>query len=255
MRASLHSFITREKDRRDRLNCIWRPLRGKVGVLGDLTSATDAVRMIADPDMILTGATITSATAAVAVESGGNFYAVVDNDTDECVLGPHTLANNSPLGEFTWGTDQEVEVEWLIQLDATLTDRWTVCGLRLTDAIDDPAGDEDTDNDQVYFKLNENAAIDLGVSVGGTDLTVDDVWVGAASDYVHLAIKFDPAGIAHTHINGREYNLNFANFGGSVGAGNVVDLIPFYGGKEDTSGGAHPKFNLVGFAISRAIGA
>lgn len=254
MRASLQSFITHEKNRRDRINHIWRPLRGKVAILADYTSATDATRMIADPDMILTGSTITSATAAAAVESGGNFYVVVDNDTDECVISPSTLTNNSPLGEFTWGSDQETEVEWLIQLDAAMANVWMVCGLRLTNATDDPASAQATDNDQVYFSLNEVWTIDVGVSVNTADLLTTGAAIRIASDYVHFAIKFDKAGTAHAYIDGHEVQLNTPNFGGSVGAGNVADLIPFYGTKEDTAG-TLPKLNLVGFAISRAIGA
>jgi hypothetical protein len=214
--------------------------------------------MIADPDVILTGLNITSGTAAVAVESGGNFYAVVSGGTDECIFGPATLTNNSPLTEFTWGTDQETEAEWLIQIDSAITDRWMVCGLRLSDAIDDPVAAQTTDNDQVYFSIDENVAvIDVGVSIGGSgaDLLTTGAATRAASGYVHLAIKFDPAGTPHCYIDGREVHIGAPNFGGSVGAGNVVDLIPFYGGKEDTSGAADPKYNLVGFAISRALGA
>lgn len=256
MRASLHSFITHEPNRRDRINHIWRPLRGKCGILADYVNSTDGTRMIADADMILTGLNITSATAAVAVESGGNFYAVVASTVNEAILGPATLANGSPLTEFTWGTDQETEVEWLIQHDAVDTDRWTKAGLALTDAIDDTVGAQAADNDQAYFSIDENVGvIDGGVSVNTADLLTTGLHTLQVSDYVHLAIKFDPSGVAHFFVNGMEKSVGQPNFGGAVGAGNVVDLIPFYGQKEDTSGAADPKINLIGFAISRALGA
>lgn len=256
MRASLQSFITRGENRRDRINHIWRPLRGKCGILADYTNSTDGTRMVADPDIILTGLNITSATSAAAVESASKFYAVVASTVNEAFQGPNTLANNSPLSEWTWGTDQEVEVEWLIQHDAVDTDRWTKAGLALTDTLDDAVAAQAADNDQAYFSIDENVGvIDAGVSVNTADLLTTGLHNLQVSDFVHLAINFDPTGVAHFFINGMEKSVGEANFGGAVGAGNVVDLIPFYGQKEDSSGAADPKINLVGLAISRALGA
>lgn len=248
MRASLYSFITHEKNRRDRINHIWRPLRGKVAILADYVNATDATRMIADADMILTGTNITSATAAVAVESGGNFYPVVVGNTNGATIGPATLTNGSPLTEFTWGTDQEVEVEWLVQMDAAASAETVKVGLSLTNNVD-TAGD----NDQVHFRMQNDFVTDLGTSIGGTDVAIAGVATFVASQYVHLAIKLNLNGNAHAFVDGREVECN-GDFGGTVGAGNIVDLVPFYGALEATRG-SEPKVNLVGFAISRALGA
>lgn len=249
MRASLHSFITHEPNRRDRINHIWRPLRGKVAILADYVNATDATRMIADADMILTGLNITSATSAVAVESGGNFYSSVTNATNGVAIGPATLANGSPLTEFTWGTDQETECEFLWQYDAVLTDRVIICGLLLTNATA-----ANGDNDRVGVQATDDGVLDVVTSIGNTDV----VLAGAAgtvvaSQYLHTAFKFDPQGRVHAFMDGREVECN-GDFGGAVGGGNVVDLIPFLSALEDTSGAASPKVNLIGMAISRALG-
>jgi hypothetical protein len=248
VRASLQSFITHEVDRRDRINFVWRPLRGKVAILADYVNATDSTRMIADADMILTGASITSATAAVAVESGGNFYAVVADTVLGVAIGPATLANGSPLTEFTWGTDQETECEWLFQYDAVLTDRVIKVGLMLTNGTASNA-----DNDCIALQATDDAILDAVSSIGNSDTVIAGVATVAASQYVHLAIKFDPQGIARVFVDEREVSCN-GYFGGAVGAGNIVDLIPFLSVLEDSSAGADPKINLVGMAISRALG-
>lgn len=250
MRASVHAFITREPNRRDRINLIWRPLRGKVGILTDYVNSTDATRMIADADMILTGLNITSATSAAADQSGGNFYAVVASTVNGVAIGPATLTNSSPLNAITWGTDQETECEFLWQYDAILTDRVIKCGLLLTNATA-----KATDNDQVAVQATDDGVLDVDTSIGGTDVAIaGGAGTVVASQYIHTAFKFDPNGNIHVFMDGREVECN-GDFGGSVGAGNVVDLIPFLTCLEDTSGAADPKINLVGMAISRALGA
>ena len=249
MRASLQSFITHEPNRRDRVNYIWRPLRGKVGILADYVNATDAIRMIADPDMILTGANITSATAAAAVESGGNFYAVVAGATNGVAICPATLANGSPLTEHTWGTDQETECEWLFQYDAVFADRVITCGLLLTNGTASNA-----DNDRIAIQATDDGVLDANTSIGDVDVVLASVAIVLVSQYVHLRIAFSPNGKARMFVDGERIAIN-GDFGGSVGAGNVVDLIPFLSLLEDTYTGADPKINLVGMAISRALGA
>ncbi len=255
MRASLQSFITREKDRRDRINYIWRPLKGKCGILADYVNATDSINMIADPDMILTGLNATSATSAVAVESGGNFYAVVASTVNGATQGVATLANSSPINATTFGTDQETEAEFLFQIDAVVTDRWGVVGMRLTNGISDTDSAQTADNDQVYVAMNDSASFDLGISINGTDTLMSDIHLSAVSDYVHVKFAFDASGFVKVYINGQEYNLSLNHFGGSVGAGNIVDLLPFCGVLEASSGGADPKVNLVALSLSRALGA
>lgn len=250
MRASLHSFITHEPNRRDRINHIWRPLRGKCGILADYVNSTAGVRMIADPDMILTGLNITSATSAVAVESGGNFYSSVTDATNGVAIGPATLANGSPLNAVTWGTDQETECEFLWQYDAVLTDRVIVCGLLLTNGTASNA-----DNDRVGVQATDDGVLDVITSIGNTDVVIAGAaGTVVASQYLHTAFKFDAQGRAHVFMDGREVECN-GDWGGSVGVGNIVDLIPFLSSLEDTSGAASPKVNLVGMAISRALGA
>jgi hypothetical protein len=102
--------------------------------------------------------------------------------------------------------------------------------------------------------MNENASIDLNTSIGTTNDKNSALYVAAASDYVHLAIKIDARGQARAFINRREVQMDTGYFGGTISAGNVVDLVPFYAVEEDTSAGSHPKINLLQFAISRAIG-
>ena len=245
MRAGTEAFITRETDRRDRLNLVWHPQRGKPAILADYSSATEATQCIADPDMLIGGANITSATSAAAVE-GGIFLAVVAGTTNAVALSPHTLANNSPWEQVTWGTEQEVEWEALLQIDAVLTDRFFHAGLMLLPATVDTS----TDDDQVKFWAQDDGALDVLVSIATADTTVAGFRTVLASQLVHLAIKFDPNGLAHFYCDGQEVGHPNAYF-----RGNAVDLHPGVGTLEDTSGAADPKINVLGMAISRAIGA
>jgi len=243
VRAGTEAFTTKETGRRDRLNLIWHPQRGKPAILADYTSATDATRMIADPDMLIGGTNIASNTSAAAVE-GGLFLAVTADATNAVAISPHTLANNSIWQQVTWGTDQEVEWEALLQYDAVMTDRLFKCGLCLLPATVDLG----TDNDQIGWMAEDDGVLDVIASISNADVTIAGVQTVVASQYIHFAIKFDATGVARTYIDGREVQVN------GYYRGNAVDLFPYVATLEDTSAGAHPKINVLGMAISRAIG-
>lgn len=244
MRASTHSFITHEKGRRDRINLVWHPLRGKPAILADFVNASEEIRLLADPDMILTGLNITSATSGAAVE-GGIFTAVVTSTVNAVAISPHTLANNSPWEQITWGTDQEVEWEALIQMDASFDNRLFHAGLMLNPEVVNTAGD----NDQVKFFADGDGELDAIVSINNTDTAVSAFQTTLVSQLLHLAIKIDRQGYAHFYVNEQEIDGGNPTF-----VGNSVDLTPGVATLEASSGGADPKINVLGMAISRAIG-
>ena len=248
MRASSKYFITDERaqGRGRRLNLVWHHLQGKAGIAADTVNTTHSIARIADRDMMLSGANITSATSAAEVE-GGKTYAVVAGTTNAVVMEPNTLADGSPWTEIDWATDEEPEWEAHIRIDDVLTDRFFKCGLGLIPSTIDLT----TDDDYAGFWCQDDGALDYVYNVGGgTDVAVSSFATALAGDIIHVALKFDKSQYFTGYINGLPIpGVAPKTFQGAQ----TALLLPFVATLEDTSGGADPKISVIGMAMSKRL--
>jgi len=216
--------------------------RGKPGINADILNATEATRMIADPDFEVLGTNGSSDDVTYNAE-GGVLLTTDGADGDGVFLLPHLDSSESPWAQFTWGSDNEVEYEAWIKMGAAVTTRIVWVGLKLTntDVIA-------TDDDSAYFRYEDGVNSEKwqsNVSVAGTDNTVDTGITGVANQFMHFKIVFDAAEVCHMYINGRE--VQAVSF-----SGNSADLIPYICVEAD---GAAAAATLVAFGcrISRRL--
>lgn len=209
---------------------------------GDILSATEATREIADPDFELLGTNAVSGSSAFAAE-GGIRLTTAGASADQVILAPHLDANQSAWTQVTWGTDKATEWECRIVTGASIADAIIWAGLKLTNT---PV--VATDNDQAFFRYE--AGVNDGEwqavsSIGGTDTATDTGVVVAVSTAYHLRIAIDAARIARFYVNGVLVATTAA-------LTNAVDLIPYIG--VQSAAVAAKVLDVQGQAISRNAG-
>ena len=213
--------------------------RGKPGINGDMASATEAVRMVADPDFEVLGTNGTSALSTRYAE-GGITFTTAGADNDQMILVPHLDTNQSAWTGVTWGTDQQTEWEAEITTGSSVAAVTIWLGLKLTNT-----SVVATDDDQVMFRYA--AASDTNwqciSSVGGSDTTADSGVAVAASKKYHFAITFDEDRVARFYIDG--------DLVATSAAIDAADLIPYIGVHANTA--AAKAIHIHGAAISRVI--
>ena len=94
--------------------------RGKPSLNADILNATEATRMIADPDFEILGTNASSDDSTFNAE-GGITFTTDGADGDGVFLLPHLDANQTPWTQVTWGTDKSVRWECLITTGAAIT--------------------------------------------------------------------------------------------------------------------------------------
>ena len=216
--------------------------RGKPGINADIQDATEAVRMIADPNFEVLGTNGVSASTAYYAE-GGITLTTAGANNDQVIIVPHLDASQSPWTQVTWGTDKETSWECDISTSSNITANIIWAGLKLTNTSTTA-----TDNDQVFFRYA--AATNSGkwqaiYSIGGTDTADDSGVTVAVSTRYHLKVTIDSSRIARMYINGVLVST-------STALTDATDLIPYIGVQATT--GAAKSIVVHGQSISRVIG-
>ena len=213
--------------------------RGKPGVNTDIQNATEATRMIADPDFEVLGTNGDTSTVTHYVE-GGLSLTTKTTSGDQVIIAPHLDANQTGWAQVTWGSDQETEWECHIRTGAAITTTTIWCGLKLTNTSVTA-----TDDDQAFFRYG--AAVNTGKwqavsSRTDVDVATDTgVTVAVNTDY-HLKITIDASRIPRFYINGVLVSTGTALV-------TAKDLIPYIGVQTDTA--AARAMVVRGQAISR----
>jgi hypothetical protein len=217
--------------------------RGKPGINGDILSATEATRMIADPDFELLGTNFSSDDVTFNAE-GGIVFTTDGADGDGLFLAPHLDANQSAWSQVTWGTDKETVWECDITTGAAITNSIIWAGLKLTntDVIA-------TDANQCFFRY-ENG-VNTGKfqavnSIANVDVSTDSGVTVAVSTRYHLKIIIDSDRVATMYINGVLVSTTAA-------LTTATDFIPYICVEADGAGEAKT-LAIHGQTISRVIG-
>lgn len=230
--------------RRPRIQLVWTPGKGKPGLNADVLSATEAERTIADEDIEITGSNVLRTDTLHDISGAVRMLNATGGGDDSVVFGGHEDANQSGWGVWTWGTNQETEFETLITLGPSLVDAVVFAGLKLTNA--DAVG---SDNDEAYLFTDDDGtgtgAWQAIFSAGANDTIRDLLIVPDISTMWHIAVRFDKDEVCRMY-------LNDALVASQSFKGNTVDLIPFVGVVEDTSG-TIPRCFMHSMAISRAL--
>lgn len=217
--------------------------RGKPGLNADILNATEATRMVTDPDFEILGTNASSDDVTFNAE-GGLKFETDGADGDGVILLPHLDANQTAWTSFTWGTDQQVAWQCRIRTGAAIDNAIIWAGLKLTNTPTTA-----TDADQVFFRYeddNNDGEWEAVSSIGGTDTETDTgIAVAASTDY-ELIIAIDSSRIARMYINGTLVATTAA-------LTDEIDLIPYVGVEAD--GAAEAKSIIYyGQHISRAAG-
>ena len=218
--------------------------RGKPGVNGDILSATEATRMVADPAFELLGVNAVSGSSSFNAE-GGITLTTAGADGDQVILVPHLDANQSGWSQFTWGTDKEVGWSCHVQTGANITNAVIWAGLKLTNVSVTA-----TDADQIFFRYEDDV---LGgdwqaiYSVGGADSAMDTNVAVVLSTAYELAITIDSSRIARMYLDG----VLKATSADSLT--DATDLIPYIGVEADGAAAAKA-LTVYGQSISRTAG-
>jgi len=218
--------------------------RGKPGINGDINSATEGTREIADPDFEILGVNHTSALCTFYAE-GGVTLTTATTASDAMIIAPHLDANQTAWTQVTWGTDQQVQWECDITTHSVIGATTYYAGLKLTNT-DTVA----TDDNQVFFRYQNGVGSgtwQMVSSIAGTDTSTNSTVTVAASTRYHLKIIIDSSRVAHFFINGVKMT------GTSGVLTNSIDLIPYIG--VVTSDTTASVLNVTGEAISRKVGA
>ncbi len=214
--------------------------RGKPGLNADILSATEATRMIADPDFELLGTNAVSASSAFNPE-GGITLTTAGASADQVILLPHLDANQSGWTQFTWGTDREVAWQTRIKTGAAVTAQIVWAGLKLTNT---PV--VATDNDQVFVRYEagvNDGEFQVVYSIGDTDTTVDTGVVVALATTYEIVIAISSSRVARVFIDG-------VLVATSTALTDEVDLKPYIG--VQASAAAAKSLTVYGQSISRA---
>lgn len=192
--------------------------RGKPALNADILNATEATRMIADPNFEILGTNAVS-TCSVFEAEGGVTFTTTGATADQVILWPHQDASQSVWQETTWGTDQQTRWEAIIKTGSAITAQIVWAGLKLTNT---PV--IATDADQIFFRYEAGAADGKWVcvtSIGGTDTSTNSVVVVLSTVY-HFVVDIDSSRIARVYLNGSLIKTTAA-------LTDAVDLIPFIG--------------------------
>lgn len=193
--------------------------RGKPGINGDINSATEAVREIADPDFEVLGTNGVSSCTAYNVE-GGITCTTTTADGDQVIIAPHLATSQSAWAQWTWGTDRETEWEGYF---ATSTSVAAICiwaGLKLTNTSVTA-----TDDNQAFFRFEDDVnsgKLQCVYSISGVDYTFDTGLTILASTRYLLGVKIDSGRFATFYVNGAPVFRTHA-------ALTAADLIPYIG--------------------------
>lgn len=216
--------------------------RGKPGINADIQDASEAARMIADPDFEVLGTNAVSSCTSFYAESG-IALATTTASGDQVIIAPHLDPAQSTWKQTTWGTDKETHWECLIGTAAAITSEIIWAGLKLTNT-----SVVATDNDQVFFRYQAGANSDKWTvisSIGGTDTTTVSSVVVAVSTVYHLKVVITATRTAKCYING-------AIIYETAAMTDATDLIPYIGIQTATT--AAKTLYVFGQAISRNIG-
>jgi hypothetical protein len=199
--------------------------------------------MVTDPDFEILGTNASSDDVTYNAE-GGILFTTDGADGDGIILLPHLDTNQSPWSQLTWGTDQEVRWECLIQTGASITNAIIWAGLKLTntDVVI-------TDADQVYFRYEDDVSAywQAIASIAGVDVTTTTTKTVAVSTIVHFRIDIDSDRVARFYIDDMEHPVYT-----SAALTDAIDLIPYIAVEAD--GAAAAKTLVVyGQNISRKI--
>jgi hypothetical protein len=217
--------------------------RGKPGINGDIASATESVREIADPDFEVLGTNGTSALSTFNAE-GGLTFTTDTGANDQMILVPHLDASQSAWARWTWGTDREVQWECDIELGATIAAAIVWAGLKLTNTSTTA-----TDANQAFFRYQNgvnDGEWEAVSSIAGTDDEHDSGVVAVASTRYHLKIVIAADRVARFYINGDLVET-------SAALTDAIDLIPYVGVQTTTT--AAKAITIYGQQISRLAGA
>lgn len=218
--------------------------RGKPGINADIQNASEAVRMVADPDFEVTGTNSTSALSTRNAE-GGILFTTAGADGDEMILTPHLDTNQSAWTGVTWGTDKATVWECTIRTGAAITNCIIWAGLKLT-STEVTA----TDDDQAFFRYEDgvnDGEWEAITSVGGTDDEHDTGVVVAVDTTVRLKIVIDGTTRVPT------YYIDDVLVETGSALTDATDLIPYIGVAAD--GAAEAKtLILLTQDIGRTIG-
>ena len=229
----------------NRVHLYWQAgSRGKPGINGDILSATEATREIADPWFEVLGTNATSALCTYNAE-GGITLTTAGADADQEILAPHLDANQGPWTAFTWGTDRKVEWSAHIVAGANITNAIIWAGLKLTNTAVTA-----TDADQVFFRYEDDVndgEWQCVSSIGGTDTAYDSGKAVAVSTEYHLKITIDEARLARFYINDVLMTTTTA-------LTDAIDLIPYIGVEADGAAAAKA-ITVYSQEISRELGA
>ena len=216
--------------------------RGKPGINADIQDASEAVRMIADPNFEVLGTNGVSASTAYYAE-GGITLTTAGANNDQVIIAPHLDASQSPWTQVTWGTDKETVWECDISTSSNITANIIWAGLKLTNTSTTA-----TDNDQVFFRYaagTNSGKWQAIYSIGGTDTADDSGVTVTVSTRYHLKISIDSSRIARMYINGVLVST-------STALTDATDFIPYIGVQATT--GSAKSLVVHGQSISRVIG-
>jgi len=242
----------------DRLELKWvAGSRGKPAINADIQSATEAVRMIADPDFEVLGTNATTASVTYAA-TGGVTLTTAGADGDAVILLPHLDTNQTGWTQFTWGTSKSVEWECEIATGASIASMVCWAGLKLTQT-----GTVATDDDQVYLRYQSGVSSGNWVvvsSIANTDTQTDTGIAVAVSTRYRIKIRIDSTRKAFVYLSsgaspatGADERVPAWTLLYTTAALTSVSLIPYIG--VSAQGAAAAKaLTVYGEAISKTIG-
>jgi hypothetical protein len=227
--ANLKAYLDSEAMTQDNYELKWvAGQRGKPSLNADILNATEATRMIADPDFEILGTNASSDDITFYAE-GGITMETDGADGDEVILLPHLDANQSAWSQVTWGTDQNVRWECRFRTGASITNCIIWAGLKLTNTEVTA-----TDADQAFFRFeddNNNGEWEAVSSIGGSDDEHDTGVVVAINTEYHLVIDIQNDRTAKFYINDVLVET-------SAALTDATDLIPYIGVAADGAAAA-----------------
>ena len=188
---------------------------------GDMASATEATRMVANRHFEVLGTHASSDDVTFDATNAGILLTTDGASADQCIVCPHLDTNQTAWANIKWGTENQVDWTGCIKTGAAITTVQIWAGLKLTNT---PV--IATDADQVFFRYNTTddttAYWTVISSIGGTDTkTVTPVAIAVDSTY-KFRIKINADRTASCYINDVLVYTTAA-------LTNDVDLIPYIG--------------------------
>ena len=214
--------------------------RGKPGVNGDIQSATEATREIADPDFELLGTNAVSTCSAYNT-AGGLTLTTTTGANDQVIVVPHLDASQSAWGTVLWPTSKELKWSAIIATGASITAVAWWAGLKLTNTSVTA-----TDDDQCFFRYEDTVntgKIEAVSSIAGTDTATDTAVAETVSTVHHLAISIASDRTARMFLDGALIKTTTAL--------TSANLIPYIGVQTTTT--AAKVLTVYGQTISRAL--